>query len=203
MFISDTNRRIYLDMDGVLVKYNRDAYTGTTPLYLQKNMHYFRDLEPDRRMLAVADKINDYCSDRYVSDELYVMTSVSAASPMFNEHFHDKIIWLSKWMPYIDVDHIIISVTNKRDAAEYINGRSLTENDILIDDYNKNLKDWNAAGGCSIKYCNGINDPYSFKAPERAYRTFEDYSANKIIHAINQYCRTRIADLNGAVSETI
>jgi hypothetical protein len=84
---------------------------------------------------------------------------------IFNEHLHDKIFSLDKWVPYIDIDHILISVTSKRDAVEYIMNHELTSNDVLIDDYNKNLNDWRNAGGTAIKYCNGINSPDSFSGP--------------------------------------
>lgn len=153
-------KRYYIDMDGVIVKYDRDGYIGENPRWLRSNGHYFRDLPPDRRMLAFVDKLVEIC--RYTGDELFVLTSLPAKGPIFNEQFHDKIVWLNKWLPAIDIDHILISVTTKRDAAELINDCVLTKDDILIDDYNKNLIDWEKANGTSVKYCNGINNPDSF-----------------------------------------
>lgn len=155
-----TKKRYYIDMDGVLVKYDRNAYKGDNPRFLRPNEHYYRDLEPDRKMLAFVDELIHSC--RYTGDEVFILTSLPLSGSLFNEQFHDKIVWLSRWVPAIDIDHIIISVTNKRDAAEYINDCKLTANDILIDDYNKNLVEWNNANGTAIKYCNGINNPESF-----------------------------------------
>ena len=38
-------------------------------------------------------------------------------------------------------------------------------NDVLIDDYNKNLEDWREHGGLAVKYLNGINSADSFSGP--------------------------------------
>lgn len=154
-------KNYYIDMDGVLAKYDRSAYTGENPLYLQKNKHYFRDLEPDRKMLEFVDTIHN--RSRYTGDNIYILTSLPGNGAIFNEHFHDKITWIAKWLPYINIDNILISVTSKRDAVEYIHNHQLSENDILIDDYNKNLSEWTEAGGTAIKYINGLNNPASFK----------------------------------------
>lgn len=150
----------YLDLDGFIVQYELDAYVGENPKYLRKNEHYFKNLKPDRKALELVDKLHEQC--RYTGDEMFILTSIAMNGAIFNEHFHDKITWVHEWLPYIDIDHILISVTSKRDAVEYIRNHQLTENDILIDDYNKNLQDWRKAGGTSIKYCNGINNPDSF-----------------------------------------
>ncbi|MBO5435358.1 hypothetical protein J6A31_06040 [bacterium] len=161
------NRRYYVDMDGVLVKYDRDAYRGPDPIWLRKNEHYFRNLEPDREFLELMDHL--YQHSRYTGDEIYVLTTLPINGAIFNEHFHDKIAWCHEWLPYIDIDHILISVTSKRDAVEYIHNKEITTQDILIDDYNKNLNSWCDAGGTAIKYCNGLNDPMSFDG-EKIYK---------------------------------
>lgn len=170
----------YLDMDGFLVKYDINAYAGENPLYLRKNEHYFRHLEPDRKALEFVDRLHARC--RYTGDEMFILTSININGAIFNEHFHDKIYWNHIWLPYIDIDHILISVTTKRDAVEYIHNHKLTENDILIDDYNKNLFDWKASGGTSVKYCNGINNPSSFSGP----KLFSTDSVDKMMEDINR-----------------
>lgn len=156
------NKRYYIDMDGVIVKYDRSAYIGEDPLYMRKNAHYYRELQPDFNALKFVDAL---ARDSQINGhEIYILSSLPMKGSIFNEQFHDKIIWLSKWMPYIDIDHILLSVTSKRDAVEYIQNRYLDRNDILIDDYNKNLNEWKTYG-TAIKYCNGINDPDSFAGP--------------------------------------
>lgn len=154
-------KNYYIDMDGVLALYDRDAYRGNDPLFLRKNQHYFRNLKPDRKALELVDRLHH--NSRYTGDKIYILTSLPMNNAIFNEHFHDKIEWLAEWLPYIAIGDILISVTSKRDAVEYIHDHTLTADDILIDDYNKNLVEWRDAGGTAIKYCNGLNDPTSFK----------------------------------------
>lgn len=179
------HKRYYIDMDGTLVKYDRNAYTGKNPLFLQPGQHYFLNLEPDRKMLAFVDKLIKLC--RYTGDEVFILTSIPMAGSIFNEHFHDKIIWLAKWLPAIDITHIIISVTNKRDAAEYINNHKLTKNDILIDDYNKNLNDWINGSGIAYKYSNGINNPLSYNGPILEIKDSVNKALESIEIPINLY----------------
>ena len=163
----------YFDMDGVLVQYDREAYTGDNPLFLQKNSHYFRDLKPDRRALSLIDavwrdvqKSNEKKSEDETPDDVFILTSIYNHGAIFSEHLHDKLHWLHKWLPYIDVEHVFISVTSKHDAVEYIKDKALTSDDILIDDYNRNLEEWRKAGGRPVKYLNGLNDPKSFTGCE-------------------------------------
>ena len=153
-------RNYYFDMDGVYVLYDKNAYIGPDPLYLRKNAHYFLNCKPDPKMLELVDRMHTEC--KYTGDDLYFLTAVDMHGSIFNEHLHDKIMYIQKWAPYIDINHILISVTSKRDTVEYIKNHQITKNDILIDDYNVNLNDWKFAGGTSIKYCNGINNPNSF-----------------------------------------
>ena len=155
-----TKKNYYFDMDGVLVRYGVNDYSGDDPVWLRKGIHYFLNLEPDHTMLRIADMMHRHCEQ--TNDEMYILTSLSSKNIIFNEHFHDKILWLNKFMPYVNIDHILISVTNKRDTVEYITNHTLTKNDILIDDYNKNLHEWATCHGTSVKYCNGINNPDSF-----------------------------------------
>lgn len=154
------NRRYFFDADGVLFHYDRDAYIGDNPRWLRKNEHYFRDLEPDRKMLEVFDKL--HTATRYTKDELFILSSLSNNGMIFNEHLHDKLVSFNRWFNYIDIDHIIISVGPKRDVVEFITNNLVTSKDILIDDFNRNLEEWKFAEGTSIKYCNGINNPNSF-----------------------------------------
>lgn len=162
------NKNYYFDMDGVVVTYNKNDFLGDNPLYLKPNAHYFRNLTPDRTMLEVIDQM--YQRSRYTGDNICLLTSLPIEGSIFNEHFHDKIAWINQWLPYLPIDSILISVTSKREAAEYINNNKLSKNDILIDDYNKNLNDWAHHGGVSIKYCNGINSPESFQG-KKIYHT--------------------------------
>ena len=130
-------------------------------------------------MLEVLDRMHQH--SRYTGDRIYLLTSIPMNGAIFNEHFHDKIPWARTWLPYLDIDAILISVTSKRDAVEYIQNHQLSSNDILIDDYNKNLVDWQTHGGISVKYCNGQNNPESFTGP----KIYRDDSAESIIKLLD------------------
>lgn len=173
------DKNYYFDMDGVVAEYKKEAYIGEDPLWLRKNQHYFRDLNPDRKMLEVIDRMHQ--RSRYTGDRIYLLTSIPMNGAIFNEHFHDKISWAGTWLPYLGIDAILISVTSKRDAVEYIQNHQLSSNDILIDDYNKNLVDWQTHGGISVKYCNGQNNPESFTGP----KIYRDDSAENIIKLLD------------------
>ncbi|ANU44661.1 hypothetical protein ADH76_03145 [Enterocloster clostridioformis] len=71
----------------------------------------------------------------------------------------DKHRWCDIHVPNIDKEHRIF-VPCGIGKPEYIQKalrRAITEDDILIDDYSKNLTEWSAAGGTAIKWLNGIN----------------------------------------------
>lgn len=169
------NRRYFFDADGVLMHYERDAYVGENPRWLRKNEHYFRNLEPDRKMLKVFDELNRIF--RYTQDELFILSSLSNNGMIFNEHLHDKLVSFNTWYPYMDIDHIIISVGPKRDVVEYITNNPVSSKDILIDDWNKNLEEWKKSNGTSVKYCNGINNPESFAG----HKILADMTSDEIV----------------------
>ncbi len=152
-------RHYFFDADGVLFRYERHAYAGLKPLYIQPNKHYFRDLKPDLKMLNLIQKLTLH---KKSSDEIYILTSVPNNELTINEHRSDKKFSFAKWYPSVKPCNIIISVIPKPDAAQHTIGTRLSSHDILIDDYNKNLNDWQSAGGTGIKYCNGINTPATF-----------------------------------------
>lgn len=167
----------YIDMDGVLVKYEKAAYTGDNPQYKRPGYHYFRSLKPDPRMLAVMNALLEKCRNEVEEGEKYennvfILTTVNNLGSIALEQINDKIEWLKEHVPSFDTkNNFIASITDKRNLAEAIkfdkshisvNGKILSIDDILIDDYNPNLTQWQEAGGTAIKYNNGINDPNSF-----------------------------------------
>lgn len=158
----------YFDMDGVIALYDRNAYKetdGQQPRWLKKNEHYFRHLEADMWALELIYDVISYTKTHIrkdgTHDNVYILTSV-VVGPIFNEHFHDKILWAREKIPQLPLENILISVGDKNDCVEFVTDHVLTKEDILIDDYNPNLEKWKAAGGTAVKYCNGINSTDSF-----------------------------------------
>ena len=151
----------FFDMDGVLAKYIMQDYLGDNPLYMKKNYHYFKKLEPDSKMINVLKSINSYCNKEQ-KGKVFIITSVTNIGDMFLEHTMDKISWLNQYAPFIDTKtQFIAAISAKQEIAKSIcrPSQNLSYNDILIDDFNHNLNNWQNAGGQAVKYLNGINSP--------------------------------------------
>lgn len=186
---------IYVDMDGVLVRYERAAYTGDNPQYCRPGYHYFRKLQPDAKMVAVLEKLNNdsKCKVR-------ILTSVSRIGSLFLEQANDKIEWLHEYCPFIDTEtQFIACASGKRQLAESIakSGgntvfRDFGINHILIDDWNANLTDWKSAGGTAIKYCNSLNNANSFDGIALDLEMSSDDIVELITTHINYLARKRI-----------
>ena len=143
-------------MDGVLAIYDRDAYIWPDPKFMRLHDHYFLNVRPDKAMLHL---FNTLCHNK--KHNVFVLTSVSEPLEIRTEQVIDKIHWLEKHCPNIDIEkQFIIAASDKRNTINAIG--QLSKDDILIDDFNRNLNHWNEVGGTAIKYCNGINTPESF-----------------------------------------
>lgn len=184
--MNDANMIVYFDMDGVLAKYNRSGYVsidGKTPPYLMKDGHYFFNLEPDEKAIAILQKLNEVCSVK-------ILTAVSKKGSIYLEHVRDKIAWINKYCPFIDIKTQFISTaTDKGNLAKSICDydslglSSFSINHILIDDYNNNLNNWVYHGGTALKYINGINSESSYNG----ITLDQDMSVDDVVELITKY----------------
>ncbi len=137
---------IYFDMDGVLAKWcSNPEYppeTITDGVLTSKKSHYFRNLEPDENALLFAKTMQDK------GYEIRVLTA------SYYNAIEDKLAWLVKHMPFIDVSKDVYIVPCNLDTINKQNFIPKNSKAILIDDNNKNLEKWN---GIKVKYLNGIN----------------------------------------------
>lgn len=145
------------DMDGVIVKYDRDGYIkqedGLMP-FEEPDGHYFYDREEDEDALELFRK----CV-KMMPDETTIITTVSKEPNIRYEQTIDKMGWIHERVPAFDVGSKFLALSNdKHNFIKDIRGMSLNKRDILIDDYNPNLFKWMLAGGTAIKYINGINN---------------------------------------------
>lgn len=135
-------KRIYIDMDGTVAKWN--------PTASFEELHekgYFANLNPLKPMLQ---SLKELSSQKEV--ELFILTSYLPESKYAKE---EKKAWLDKHMPFIKEENKIY-VKYGNDKSTYVRG-GVSENDYLIDDYTKNLEEWDRSGGSAIKLMNGIN----------------------------------------------
>ena len=133
--------KIYIDMDGTIARFHDEN------LYLERMFEkgFFRDLKPfENAVSAIKELVKDNTSEIFI-----LSATVNSCS------LEEKQEWLDRYLPEIDKEHRIFTSLNvpKSEAI----GHRLTDKDILIDDYNKNLLEWQKAGGTSVKAKNNIN----------------------------------------------
>lgn len=149
--------RIFVDMDGTLARFHDEN------LYLERMFEkgFFAGLKPfDNAVEAIKHII-----DNHPNVDVYVLSAAITTPYCLAE----KNAWLDKYLPNIDKEHRIFvenlstakslcvpgSYMYKDDNGKYHN--KIFKNDILIDDYNKNLEEWERDGGTAIKAKNNIN----------------------------------------------
>ena len=133
--------KIYIDMDGTIARFHDEN------LYLERMFEkgFFIDLKPfENAVYAIEQLVNDSTAEIFI-----LSATVNSCS------LDEKQKWLDRYLPNIDKEHRIFTSLNvpKSEAI----GHRLTDKDILIDDYNKNLLEWQKAGGTSVKAKNNIN----------------------------------------------
>ena len=135
-------QRLFVDMDGTLAVFHP---TDTLkPLY---EKGYFSNLEPHTNVVAAIKEIIHH----HPEIDIFTLSSVLTDSPYALE---EKNAWLDKYLPEIDVKHRVF-VPCGSDKKLGIEG-GVRENDFLLDDYTKNLIDWETAGR-GIKLLNALN----------------------------------------------
>ena len=163
---------VFMDMDGVAVKYSRADYItpgepGDIPAWLKPG--YFERLDADERAVAIAkwlielSRLQRHLHFRFLS-------GVSNDRRYTRRQIDEKRNWLEKIFG-ASAGNLLVPVTcgnkvrtarqwiidNATYCPHYTNSGQLFIRCLLIDDYKKNLKEWENAGGTAIKYCNGIN----------------------------------------------
>lgn len=149
---------VCFDMDGVLVVYEQDAYVGDSPRYLQPG--YFRNRKPDKKAIALFK----HCLKMLPLDT-FICTGVPADHR--NRIILDKLFWLDTNIPEFDIGTRFIASSSMDKSAlfEHIRMNSLNRRDVIIDDFNPRLYNWEMRGGTAIKYLNGINSSDSWNGP--------------------------------------
>lgn len=139
-------KQIYIDMDGTLCRFHDVEHKYIEQMW---EPGFYRNLKPFSNFLnGVA-----LCIGHNPDVEFFILSAVLETEPPFAEH--EKREWLKSYLPQIPESHIIFTPAGT-DKASYI--PNLDKNCYLIDDYNKNLREWADAGGESIKFINDINN---------------------------------------------
>ena len=136
-------KKIFLDLDGTLAKFN-------VPNALErfdKEEGFFKNLGAYKGIEVVNELARD--------NALFIIS----ASP--NEQADkDKMIWIEKFLPNINVNNITICRIGENKAQIIMNKYNITINEqcYLLDDYTKNLNEWENFGGKGIKRITKVAD---------------------------------------------
>lgn len=139
-------KRVYIDMDGTLCRFHDAEHN-----YIEKMWEkgFYIGLKPFEDFV----KAVSLCINRNPDTEFYILSAVLETEPPFAEG--EKREWLHNHLPQIPDDKMIF-IPAGADKAQFI--EQIDENCYLIDDYNKNLREWQQSGGTAIKFVNDINN---------------------------------------------
>lgn len=141
-----TKSRLFIDLDGTVAR-----FYDASPNYLEEMYEkgYFRNLQPYENMTEGIKLFMEQHKDV----EVFALSAKVNGEPPYCEA--EKQEWLDEYLPEIDREHRLFTEIG-HNKAEYIpNGISNT--DVLYDDYNRNLIDWENSGGVALKCHNNIN----------------------------------------------
>ena len=135
--------KMFLDLDGTLARFN-------VPNALErfdKEEGFFKNLGAYKGI----EVVNELAKEK----ELFIIS----ASP--NEQADkDKMIWINKYLPNISKANITICRIGENKAQIIQDKYNITINEecYLLDDYTKNLKEWETFGGKGIKRITKVAD---------------------------------------------
>lgn len=175
--MNDTYEKLYihLDLDGTLAVWRTDV--PQSAIYVPK---YFLNLPPTSLLSGVRQFIMEHTVNGKViwKNKELIFLILSAYLEETNALW-EKDMWSDTFIPEISKERKIFVPCGgkmKCKAAEEYLGRPLSKNDILIDDYSKNLTEWENEGGLAVKYLNGINGKGNVWKGKRI-RTFSELFA--------------------------
>lgn len=167
-------RTIYFDMDGVLAKWD-----PTASQEMVAAPGYFLTREPEENAISLVKKLVDTGCDVRILSSVYT-----------DDHSEkEKTAWLEK---YGLKDLPRTFVPYGEDKFQYIGE---LKNQILIDDFGKNLKAWRGAGLTAIKFYNGVNDRPRMEFDENGVAHIKQDSWDGI--SINN--RMRVQDMHAVI----
>ena len=136
-------KKIFLDLDGTLAKFNvKNALKR-----FDNEKGFFAKLGAYKNI----EKINEMAK----AGNVYII-SVSPNEQADN----DKMIWIKKYLPNVKIENIVLCRLgeNKAEIIENKYNIKIDKNCMLLDDYTKNLIEWETVGGVGIKRLTTVSD---------------------------------------------
>lgn len=154
---------LFFDMDGVLMLYDEDFYKPvdkdnrpTIHAPINKfGAHIFLKTKPCETMVEAVQTLHELSADAKIN--VHILSGVNPTIVM-TEHVLDKFIAINDILPDLDRNNIHIAPSGlKVDYITKFLHRPINVKDILIDDYPKNLRQWQQYNGTAIKAINDFN----------------------------------------------
>ena len=165
-------KKIFFDLDGTLARFHEEDW--------QDGMFkdgFFKILKPYKEFTRV---VNSLASE----DDFEVF--VLSAAPT-EQGVYDKKVWTENNLPSVNKDNVIVMISDcKTTKPEYVRklfGKTLTKDDIIVDDYNVNLVQWEEAGGTAIKAVNDFNNKKHI-APHWDGKVYDIFSGEESLHEL-------------------
>ena len=114
-------RTYYFDMDGVLANFHKEPYKYANAI----NRNWIANLDP---FMNNVKKVQQLIKN---GNRVYILSKAASENSRLG-----KIDWLSKYLPEINEENIIIIVGNGK-KIDY-----MREDGILVDDDMKNIRPW-------------------------------------------------------------
>ena len=148
--------KIYLDMDGVLADFERGVkeICGLTPP--SQNAKHHKPGEDDEMWEAIkacphfydylelmpgAKGLFDALYDKY-GDKCEILTGIPKPRREIVNAASDKKIWVKRLLS----EDVVVNIVFREEKPQYCHG----EGCVLIDDMERNIRDWSALGGTGI-----------------------------------------------------
>lgn len=170
-------KRLFLDMDGTLAEFHP---VDTMETLYEKG--YFEELPPHEN---VVNGIKTFMKEN-PDEEVFILSSVLTDSPYAQT---EKNEWLDRYLPEIGMENRIFVPCGSA-KNEFVPG-GVRENDVLLDDYSKNLHEW---PGQALKLMNGINGT---KGSFQGEKISAEMSAAEFAGRLASFCEgEEIDDMN-------
>lgn len=141
--MNNSKKKLFIDLDGTVAKFN----VRNSLKRFDKEVGFFA-------------KLGAYVGIEFVN-ELAKLGNVYVISASPNEQAdRDKMIWLDKYLPDIPQKNITMCRLgeNKAKIIEEKYSMTIDNNCLLLDDYTKNLREWESVGGIGIKRLTTCSD---------------------------------------------
>jgi len=150
-------KKIFFDMDGVLADFDKGVLEMCGIVTLPQNADfppgYDENLwEKVREAGHFYDKLDFIPGAKEMFDDIYeqfgakceILTGVPKPSRNIPEASEDKVKWVRRLLS----KDIVVNTVARKDKKNYCTGKDC----ILVDDYDRNINEWEASGGTGVLF---------------------------------------------------